>query len=92
MAAARGEFIAFQNHDDRAMPQRLERQIEFLRKHPECGAMVSGVDFMDPQGADDRPSAGTAVDATAAALGRADGMPVPPPRPRANEKSLRSPA
>ena len=50
IAAARGEFIAFQNHDDRAAPARLERQIEFLRLHPEHGAVVSGVSFEDPQG------------------------------------------
>jgi glycosyltransferase involved in cell wall biosynthesis len=34
---ARGEFIARMDADDISLPRRFERQIEFLRKHPEVG-------------------------------------------------------
>lgn len=40
-AAARGDCIVPMDHDDLAMPTRLERQLSFLAKHPEldgCGA------------------------------------------------------
>lgn len=50
IAAARGEFIAFQNHDDHAEPVRLERQVGFLRQHPGHGAVACAVDFSDPDG------------------------------------------
>lgn len=50
IAAARGAFIAFHNHDDRAEPVRLERQVETLRKQPGHGAVASAVDFSDPEG------------------------------------------
>ena len=50
IAAAGGEFIAFQNHDDYAEPNRLERQVGFLRDHPGHGAVASAVDFSDPDG------------------------------------------
>ncbi len=48
--AARGEFVAFQNHDDHAEPERLERQVAFLRRHPHHDAVASAVDFADPAG------------------------------------------
>lgn len=35
--AARGEFLAFLDADDLALPDRLERQVAFLRRHPEIG-------------------------------------------------------
>ncbi len=50
LAAARGEFIAFQNHDDHAEPDRLARQAGFLREHPEFGAVVTAVDYANPEG------------------------------------------
>jgi len=61
IAAARGTFIAFHNHDDRAEPTRLERQVEFLRQHPGHGAVASAVDFSDPLG---RPLGRPAVPST----------------------------
>jgi hypothetical protein len=48
--AATGEFIAFQNHDDCADPTRLEREVAFLRAHPGHGAVISAVNFFDPEG------------------------------------------
>ncbi len=41
IAAANGEWIAFLDHDDEWLPQRLEKQIELLKRNPElrwCGA------------------------------------------------------
>lgn len=36
-----GEFVALQDHDDLSMPTRLEREVTFLKEHPEVG-VVSG--------------------------------------------------
>lgn len=41
VAEARGDYIAFQDDDDVSVPQRLERQLAFLRQHPEY-ALVGG--------------------------------------------------
>lgn len=32
---ARGEFVARQDHDDISLPERLRKQVDFLRSHPE---------------------------------------------------------
>lgn len=37
LEAARGEFIAFLDADDLYLPEKLERQLEVLRSHPEVG-------------------------------------------------------
>lgn len=45
--AARGEFIAFMDYDDVAMPQRFERQVAALRAEPEVvllGSHALGID------------------------------------------------
>ena len=34
---ASGEFIAFLDHDDRWLPEKLALQVESLRRRPECG-------------------------------------------------------
>jgi len=38
-ARARGEFVAILNSDDVALPGRLQRQVDFLRAHPEFAAV-----------------------------------------------------
>lgn len=38
---ARGEYIAIFDHDDISMPDRLERQVEFLDAHPNVGVVSS---------------------------------------------------
>ncbi|MDE2637884.1 MAG: glycosyltransferase family A protein [Chloroflexota bacterium] len=39
IAAATGEFIAIMDCDDVSLPQRLEKQVAFLRSNPEIGAL-----------------------------------------------------
>lgn len=41
--AARGEFVAVLDADDVMFPERLERQVAFLREHPEVGAVGSSL-------------------------------------------------
>jgi glycosyltransferase involved in cell wall biosynthesis len=36
IALARGRFIARLDHDDLAKPTRIERQVAFMRSHPDC--------------------------------------------------------
>lgn len=44
-----GEFIAYLDADDLWYPQKLERQIEFLDGHKECGLLHSEVSVIDEQ-------------------------------------------
>ncbi len=41
IAASRGEFIAAMDCDDISLPQRLEKQVGFLRSHPDIGVLGS---------------------------------------------------
>ena len=47
---ARGELIARMDADDVARPQRFEKQIAYLRQHPECVALGSEILMIDPEG------------------------------------------
>ena len=48
----RGDYIAFQNSDDEWMPDKLEKQMEYLKNHPEAGACFSAVTLIDDEGND----------------------------------------
>jgi glycosyltransferase involved in cell wall biosynthesis len=50
LSLARGEFLARMDADDICMPQRFERQIAYLKEHPDCVLVGSRVLLMDPEG------------------------------------------
>lgn len=39
MDMARGEYLAVMDHDDIALPQRLEKEVDLLQQHPEIGVV-----------------------------------------------------
>jgi glycosyltransferase involved in cell wall biosynthesis len=47
---ARGEFCAVMDSDDVALPGRLERQVAYLRDHPEVLCVGTAVRLIDPDG------------------------------------------
>jgi glycosyltransferase involved in cell wall biosynthesis len=55
LAQARGTYIARMDADDISYPERFERQIAFLETHPECVAVGTAVDEVDPDGRPIRP-------------------------------------
>ena len=50
LAQAKGEFIARFDADDVCLPERIERQVTFLRDHPEIGIVGSALEVMDDEG------------------------------------------
>lgn len=44
------EIIAWLDHDDVCMPNRLQKQFDYLNNHPECVAVGSDVLFIDKDG------------------------------------------
>jgi glycosyltransferase involved in cell wall biosynthesis len=50
LAIARGEFLARIDADDIALPERFERQVEYLRSHPEVLALGSRILVIDHEG------------------------------------------
>ncbi len=53
---ARGELIARQDADDRSVPERFARQVDFLQKHPEVGLVGCSATVIDEQGQEVRPA------------------------------------
>lgn len=47
---ARGRYIAVLNSDDRFLPGKLRRQVEFLQQHPDIGAVFGWPAFIDERG------------------------------------------
>jgi glycosyltransferase involved in cell wall biosynthesis len=47
---ARGEFVARQDHDDISLPERLEKQVNYLRSHPDCVLVGTEATQTDAQG------------------------------------------
>ncbi|HSV12863.1 MAG TPA: glycosyltransferase [Tepidisphaeraceae bacterium] len=50
LATATGEFIARMDADDMSLPYRFERQVEYLRAHPDCVLVGTHVVTMDSDG------------------------------------------
>jgi glycosyltransferase involved in cell wall biosynthesis len=50
LSLARGEFLARMDADDVCMPDRFEKQVAYLREHPECVLVGARVQLMDPKG------------------------------------------
>ncbi|MCP9861487.1 glycosyltransferase [Cyanobium sp. Cruz-8H5] len=50
LAVCRGEFVARMDGDDVCLPERFERQVAYLRKHPEVVNVGTAVRFIDPVG------------------------------------------
>jgi glycosyltransferase involved in cell wall biosynthesis len=50
LAAARAPLIARLDADDMALPNRLERQLDFMARHPEVGLLGSWADVIDTRG------------------------------------------
>ena len=42
IAKTTGEYIAIMNHDDIALPKRLEKQVDYLDAHPKVGLVGTG--------------------------------------------------
>lgn len=49
--ASRGKYIAILDSDDRAYPQRLQKQVSFLETHSDHCLVCSWVDYIDQEGA-----------------------------------------
>lgn len=47
---ARGKWIMRLDHDDIAMPERLEKQMAYLEHHPECVVLGGAFDYIDEKG------------------------------------------
>jgi glycosyltransferase involved in cell wall biosynthesis len=50
LAAARGEYVALQDHDDISLPHRLQTQLDFLQSHPAIALVGSAATLIDENG------------------------------------------
>ena len=49
LAVSCGEFIAAMDCDDVSLPQRLQRQVDFLRRNPDIGVLGTGAQAVNEQ-------------------------------------------
>jgi teichuronic acid biosynthesis glycosyltransferase TuaG len=47
---ARGEFIAFLDHDDLYLPRKIKQPLSLRERHPQCVAAFHDLKFIDVQG------------------------------------------
>lgn len=47
LAAARGEYVALQDHDDISLPHRLQTQVDYLDAHPKIALVGSAATLID---------------------------------------------
>lgn len=50
LGRARGELVAFLDHDDRWVPHKLERQVDYLDAHPDCVLVYGRWEGIDEEG------------------------------------------
>ena len=48
IAQAQGEYVCVYHADDIYLPSIIEREVDFLDRHPAVGAVFTGMIFMDP--------------------------------------------
>ncbi len=51
LAAARGEYVALQDHDDVSLPHRFQTQVDFLESHLDIALLGSAATLIDEKGA-----------------------------------------
>ena len=49
-SVAKGELLAFMDHDDLMVPERLEKQVNYLEAHPEISAVSSNSYYVNEDG------------------------------------------
>jgi len=52
---ATGEYLAIMDHDDISLPNRLQKQIDYLNNNPEVGVVSSHIGYIHRKGRIDNP-------------------------------------